>query len=66
MTKMIFHCMEYGLLHSETSYNVTDCSVFARFTCFQWDFGVVEDFLQEWDSNTFAVKKKKLKLERMS
>ena len=26
----------YGLLHSETSYNVADCSVVAGFTCFQW------------------------------
>ena len=28
----------YGLLHSETSYNVADCSVVAGFTCFQWGF----------------------------
>ena len=63
LTKMIFSL--YGLLHSETSYDVTDCSFFAVFTCFQWGFWCGGRFFTGVGLY-FSSEEKKLKMERMS
>ena len=56
MTKMIFHCMDYYTVKRPTMSQIVQW--LQGLHVFNGVFGVVEGCLQEWDSNTFTVKKK--------
>ena len=59
LTKMIFHCMEFYTVKRPTMSQIVH--FLPCLHVFNGDFGVVEGFLQEWDSYTFPVKKKSSK-----
>ena len=53
---MIFHCMDYYTVKRPTMLQIVQW--LQGLHVFNGVFGVVEGCLQEWDSNTFTVKKK--------